>query len=135
MKVFPTNSLCCCWVNIGAFHVKTCLSYKRSTRSFVFWHNIVIIGVGRGRPGILRKFEKCWDGPPHYFYYMFDELKSITHCNNLSPWISDSRSATKYFFQNLSNAACVASTTCSEFPSRPRPVLSIAWGTLVAVKL
>ena len=33
----------------------------------VFWHNIVIIGVGRGRPRILRNFEKCWDGPPHYF--------------------------------------------------------------------
>ena len=33
MKIFPTNSLCCCCVNIGAFHVKTSLSYKRSTRS------------------------------------------------------------------------------------------------------
>ena len=39
------------------------------------WHNIVIIGVGRGRPCILRNVGM---GRP---IILFDELKSITHCN------------------------------------------------------
>ena len=39
------------------------------------WHNIVIIGVGRGRPRILRNVGM---GRP---IILFDELKSITHCN------------------------------------------------------